>query len=113
MEINRSPRLRLFCNAGIARQIRIIQTGKMTGQESDALKVLAPGTFIRAGVRCPDCRHGMTSQPEKRGSLIHWNYVCDRCGTVQDTNFKIVSSVNIWRQLGSGIRRKRPSLACV
>src|SRR5215831_18652204 len=72
---------------------------KMTRTESDALMVLAPGVFIRAGVHCPDCRHQMTSQHEKRGSLIHWTYVCKCCGTVLNTNFKRVSFLNIWRQL--------------
>jgi DNA-directed RNA polymerase subunit RPC12/RpoP len=60
--------------------------------------VLAPGVFIRAGVRCPHCRRRMDSQPEWRAgdSLMDWSYVCHRCGTRLNTNLKIVSSLEVW-----------------
>jgi hypothetical protein len=70
----------------------------MTRAESEALLVLAPGAFIRPGVHCPHCRRRMDSQPEwlVRDSLIDWEYVCPRCGTVLDANLNIVSSLEVW-----------------
>ena len=70
----------------------------VTKWESQAVLVLARGVFIRAGVHCPHCRGRMDARPEWRvkDSLIDWSYVCERCGTVLDTNLTIVSSLMVW-----------------
>jgi hypothetical protein len=75
----------------------------MTKQQSEALSVLAPGVFIRAGVQCPHCRRRMDAQADwsVRDSLMHWSYVCQRCGTVLDMNMKVVSSLAVWKLPGT------------
>lgn len=84
---------------GLRARTNLLILKVMTKQESEALLVLAPGVFIRAGVHCPYCRHRMHSRPEWRirDSLMHWGYVCEGCGTVLDTNMNIVSSLKFWR----------------
>jgi len=75
----------------------------MTKQEADALLVLAPGVFIRAGVRCPHCRRSMHPQHQWRvkGAVIDWVYHCDRCGTVMDTNMRIITCSMAWKLPGN------------
>ena len=70
----------------------------VTKWESQAVLVLARGVFIRAGVNCPHCRGRMEARPDWRvkDSLIDLSYVCERCGTVLDTNLTIVSSLMVW-----------------
>ena len=70
----------------------------MTKQESEALLVLAPGVFLRAGVHCPHCRRRMQAEPKwrARDTLIDWQYVCESCGTVLDASMKIIRSLKVW-----------------
>lgn len=41
----------------------------------------------------------MAARPllQRTKSVIDWLYDCERCGTVLDTNLRIVSSVEVWR----------------
>ena len=67
----------------------------MTKQEADALKVLAPGVFLRAGLQCPHCRRALHPKhkwsPERR--VIGWYYDCPCCGPVLDGEMNVFRSL--------------------
>jgi hypothetical protein len=71
----------------------------MSQWEAKALLVLAPGVFIRAGVRCLHCRSLMHPRHQWRvkAVVIDWVYECERCGTVTDTNMKVITCSTAWK----------------
>ena len=71
----------------------------MTTEEAEALLVLTPGVFIRAGMQCPHCRRVLHPQPKWRvkGQLLDWSYDCPCCGTVLDGKMSVLRSFEVPR----------------
>ena len=82
---------------------------RVTKFESQALLVLAPGVFIRAGVRCPHCRHEMQARHrwQVKDTTIDWIYLCERCGTELDRDLRIADSLKVWMAVSETPARRQ------
>jgi hypothetical protein len=76
----------------------------MTQTERLALLALAPGVYLRADARCPNCHRKLNATPhwQVQNAVIDWIYECDCCLATWDSQLSRSGNRGVWFVRSSG-----------